>query len=49
MAFESGVVPVDWRFSVGVPLYKGKVRRIECMNYEDISLLNILDKYMQRY
>ena len=24
MAFESGVVPDDWKFAVVVPLYKGK-------------------------
>ena len=30
MAFESGVVPEDWRFAVIVPLYKGKGERTEC-------------------
>ena len=27
MAFESGVVPEDWRSAVIVPLYKGKGER----------------------
>ena len=34
MAFESGVVPEDWRYAVIVPLYKGKgvnVRTIEVL------------------
>ena len=30
MAFESGVVPEDWRSVVIVPLYKGKGERTEC-------------------
>ena len=33
MAFESGVVPEDWRSTVIVPLYKGKGWRSECKNY----------------
>ena len=28
MAFESEVVPEDWRSAMIVPLYKGKVERI---------------------
>ena len=30
MAFESGVVPEDWRSAMTVPLYKGKGERTEC-------------------
>ena len=30
MAFESGVVPEDWRSVVIVPLCKGKGERSEC-------------------
>ena len=33
MAFESVVVPEDWRSAVIVPLYKGKGERTECSNY----------------
>ena len=33
MAFESGVVPEDWRSVDIVPLYKGKRKRTECWNY----------------
>ena len=38
MAFESGVVPGDWRSAVIVPLCKGKGERTECKNYRGISL-----------
>ena len=41
MAFESGVMPEDWR-SVIFPLYKGKGERTECKNYRGISLLNVV-------
>ena len=37
MAFESGVVPDDWRAAVIVPLYMGKGERSECKNYRGIS------------
>ena len=44
MAFESGVVPEDWRSVVIVPLYKGKGERNECKNYRGISLLSMVGK-----
>ena len=44
MAFESGVVPEDWRSSVTVPLYTGKGERTKCKNYRDISLLSVVGK-----
>ena len=39
MAFESGVVPEDWRSFVIVPLHKGKEE-----NYRGISLLSMVGK-----
>ena len=33
MAFESGVVPEDWRSAAVVPLYKGKGEVIEVIPY----------------
>ena len=33
MAFESGVVPEDWRSAVIVLLYKGKGERAQYSNY----------------
>ena len=44
MAFESGVVPEDWRSVVIVPLHKGKGERSECKNYRGIRLLNVVGK-----
>ena len=44
MAFESGVVPEDWRSTVIVPLYKGKRERTECKNYKGISLKSVIGK-----
>ena len=41
MAFESGVVPEDWRSAVIVPLYKGIGDRTECSNYRGIRLLSV--------
>ena len=37
MAFESGVVPEDWKSVVIVPLYNGKGENNECKNYRSIS------------
>ena len=42
MAFESGVVPEDWRSAVIVPLYKGKGERNKCKNYRGISFLSVV-------
>ena len=44
MAFESAVVPEDWRYAVIVPLYKGKGERTECKHYRGISLLSVVGK-----
>ena len=43
MAFESGVVPQDWR-SVIVPLNKGKGEMTECRNCRGISVLSVVGK-----
>ena len=44
MAFESGVMPEDWRSDVTVRLYKGKGERTVCKNYSGISLLSVVGK-----
>ena len=44
MAFESNVLPRDWRSALTVPLNKGKGERIECENYRGISLLSVVEK-----
>ena len=43
-AFEEGVVPMDWRRAVIVPLYKGKGEKGNCRNYRGISLLSVVGK-----
>ena len=43
-AFQSGVVPDDWRSTVIIPLYKGKGEWTECSNYIVINLLNMVVK-----
>ena len=44
IAFESGVVPENWRSAVIVPLHEDKGNRTECKNYRAISLLSIVGK-----
>ena len=44
MAFESGVVPEDWKSAVIFLLYKGKGKRTECKNYRGTSLLSVVGK-----
>ena len=43
-AFESGVVPEDWRSAVIFPIYKNKGKRNECSNYRGICLLSVVGK-----
>ena len=44
MAFESGLVPEDWRYVLIVPLYKGKGERTESKNCRGIGLLRVVEK-----
>ena len=44
MAFESRVVPEDWRSAVIISLYKGKGERTECRNYRGVRLLSVIGK-----
>ena len=44
IAFESGVVPEDWRSAVIFPLYNSKGERAKCKNYRGISLLSVVGK-----
>ena len=48
MAFESGVVPEDWRSAVIVLMYKSKGERTECSIYRGISLLRVIRKIYAR-
>ena len=44
MAFESRVVPEDWRSAVILPLYKGKGERAECRNFRGMILSSMVEK-----
>ena len=44
MAFDSDVVPEDFRSAVIVPLHKGKGEMIKCKTYRDISQLRRVGK-----
>ena len=42
LIFDMGVVPMDWRGTCIVPLYKGKGDECECSNSRGISLLSVV-------
>ena len=44
MAFDSGVVPEDWRSAVIVSLCKDKGNRAECKNFRGIRLFSVVRK-----
>ena len=48
VCFMRGVVPLDWRSAVVVPLYKGKGDKYECSNFRGISLLSVVGKVYGR-
>ena len=43
-AWESEVLPSDWRKGIILPFYKGKGSRQECKNYRGITLLSVPGK-----
>src|SRR5206468_1302680 len=45
---RSGVVPVDWRRSWMVNVYKGKGNALECSSYRGINLLEHVLKVLER-
>src|SRR5437867_92495 len=46
--YRSGVVPVDWRRSWMVNVYKGKGNALECSSYRGIKLLEHVLKVLER-
>ena len=44
MAFESVVVPDDWRSAMIVPLHESNGEKKGCSNYGGISLLSVVGK-----
>ena len=43
-AWNTGIIPTDWKRSLGVPLWKGKGDRQDCNNYRGVMLLSVLGK-----
>ena len=48
LAWESSVVPEDWKKGIIIPIYKGKGDRWECNSHRGISLLSIVGKVYGR-
>ena len=43
-AWNTGIIPTDWKRGLVVPLWKGKGDRQDCNNYRGVSLLSVLGK-----
>ena len=43
-----GALPVDWKATCSVPIYKGKDERRECATYKGITIMNKLGKIYGR-
>ena len=40
-AWNTGIIPTDWKKGLVVPLWKGKGDRQECNNYREVTLLSV--------
>ena len=47
-AWNTGIIPTDWRRGLVVPLSKGKGDRQDCNNYRGLTLLSVLGKVFAR-
>ena len=43
-AWNTGIIPTDWKRGLVVPLTKGKGDRQDCSNYRGVTLLSVLGK-----
>ena len=43
-AWNTGIIPTDWKWDVIVPLWKGKGDRQNCNNYQGVMLLSVPGK-----
>ena len=43
-AWDTGIIPIDWKRGLVVPLWKGKGDRQDCNNYRVVTLLSVLGK-----
>ena len=44
-AWNTGIIPTDWRTGLVVPLWKGKGDRQDCNNYQGVTLLSLPGKF----
>ena len=43
-AWNTGIIPTDWKRGLVVPLWKGKGDRQDCNNYRGVTLLSVPGK-----
>ena len=43
-AWNTGIIPTDWKRGLVVPLWKGNGDRQDCSNYRGVTLLSVLGK-----
>ena len=43
-AWNTGIIPPDWKRVLGVPLWKGKGDRLDCINYQEVTQLSVPGK-----
>ena len=47
-AWNTGIIPTDWKRGLVVPLWKGKGDCQDCNNYRGVTLLSVLGKVFAR-
>ena len=47
-AWNTGIIPTDWKRGLVVPLWKGKGDRQDCSNYRGVTLLSVPGKIFAR-
>ena len=47
-AWNTGIIPTDWKRGLVVPLWKGKGDRQDCNNYRGVTLLSVPGKIFTR-
>ena len=47
-AWDTGVIPTDWKRGLVVPLWKGKGDILDCNNYRGVTLLSVPGKVFAR-
>ena len=47
-AWNTGIISTDWKWGLGVSLWKGKGDRQDCNNYRGVMLLSVLGKVFAR-